>query len=258
MADYYNIAIIGSGNLAWHLGPELENSGHKITEVFSPNSKNAKALQRRLYNAELNESLDFSDSMAEIFFISVADDALEDVAQEVVLPDRVILVHTSGSQPISRLGYAAADNLGVFYPLQTFTKNKSISFDDIPILIEAENNKTSKTLQNLGKSISKKVLQVTSKERLAIHLAAVFACNFTNQLFVIAENILKNQGLNLELLRPLIAETINKGLDIGPSNAQTGPAARGDLETLDKHMEYLKRSEYKEIYKLITEKILNR
>lgn len=258
VAEYFNIAIIGSGNLAWHLAPELENAGHHITEVFSPNSRNAKGLQKILYNAEINSSLDFSESKAAIFFICVSDDAIEEVAQEIALPDKAILVHTSGSQPISRLGYAATDNIGVFYPLQTFTKNKRASFEDIPILIETENSRTSKTLKNAGKSISKKVLQVSSRDRLAIHLSAVFACNFTNHLFEISENILINHGYNLELLRPLIAETINKGLDIGPSNAQTGPAARGDMEILDKHMDYLKGGEYQKIYKLLTEKILNR
>lgn len=258
MADYFNIAIVGSGNLAWHLAPELENAGHRVIEVYSRAPKNAKALQKRLYNAEINPSLDFSDSDAEIFIICITDDAIEEVAQEIVLPENACIFHTSGSQSISKLGYAATEDIGVFYPLQTFTKGKQITFEDIPILIEAENAHTSKILKKLSKSISNKVLSVSSRDRMAIHVSAVFACNFTNHFFEIAEKLLIKQGFDFDLLRPLIAETINKSLDVGPADAQTGPAARGDMETLDKHMEFLKGSEYQEIYRMITDKILNR
>lgn len=257
MADYYSIAIIGSGNVAWHLAPELENAGHRVVEIYGRTEKNTKLLQKRLYNAEVNLSLDFSESEAQVFILCISDDAIEEVAQEIVLPDDSILIHTSGSQSIDKLGYAASDNFGVFYPLQTFTKSKKIEFDEIPILIEAENRHTYKVLKNLGKSISKKVVEVNSKDRIAIHVAAVFACNFTNHLFNISDDILKRQGFDFNLLRPLIAETINKSLDIGPEKSQTGPAVRGDLETLDKHMAFLKKSEYKELYRIISEKILN-
>ncbi len=258
MADLYNIAIIGSGNLAWHLAPELENAGHHILEVFSRSPANAKSLQKRLYSAVLKTSFDFSHSKATIFIICVADDAIEEVARELVLPENVIIVHTSGSRSINSLGYTATDHIGVFYPLQTFSKGNQIVFTDIPILIEAENNHTEKILNTLGKSISRKVITVNSLDRMAIHISAVFACNFTNHLIGIAESILQEQGFGIELLRPLIVETINKSLDIGPERAQTGPAARGDLEILDKHMAHLKGTDYEEIYKLISEKILHR
>lgn len=258
VADYYNIAIIGSGNLAWHLAPELENVGHRIVEIYSQTPKNAKALQKRLYNAEINPSLDFSDSEAEVFIICISDDAIEEVAQEIALPENAILVHTSGSQSISKLGYAATELIGVFYPLQTFTKSQRVSFEDIPILIEAEDKHTTKALKILGKSISNKVLSVSTKDRIAIHVAAVFACNFSNQLFAISNKILKKQGFDFELIKPLITETINKSLDLGPEKSQTGPAARGDMETLDKHMKFLKGNKHRNVYKLMTELILNR
>lgn len=257
MPDSYNISIIGSGNVAWHLAPELENAGHRIVEVYSRNLQNAKKIQNRLYHAELIKSLDFSNSQSEIFILCISDDAIEEVAQEIVLPDDATLIHTSGSQAINILDYAATENIGVFYPLQTFTKGKRITFEDIPILIESKNSYTAKVLKKLGKSISKKVKEVSSKDRIAIHVAAVFACNFTNHLFASAENILRDRGFEFELLRPLIAETINKGLDLGPKNAQTGPAARGDLKILDKHIAFLDGNENQELYRLITEKILN-
>ena len=258
VAEYFDIAIIGSGNVAWHLAPELENAGNRVLEVFSRNAKNAKALQRKLYNAEVRHSLDFSDSQAQIFVLAISDDAIEQVAQEIALPERAIIVHTSGSQSISKLGYTSTGHFGVFYPLQTFTKGLRLSFEDIPILIEAEDKYTAEVLINLGKSISKKVYEVRSADRMAIHVAAVFACNFTNKMFGIAEHILHGHGFKLDLLKPLIAETINKSLEHGPKDAQTGPAARGDLETLDRHMAFLQGSQYQEVYKIISKKILDR
>lgn len=258
MAEYFDISIIGSGNVAWHLAPALENAGHRVIEVYSRNQKNAKALQNRLYNAEINRSLDFSGSDSKIILVCVSDDAIKEVACELALPEDAIVCHSSGSRGISTLGYTATENIGVFYPLQTFTKSKKVSFEDVPILIEAENAYTAKALKKLARSISKEVKPVSSRDRMAIHVAAVFACNFTNHLFEVAEKLLIQQGFDFDLLRPLIAETINKSLDIGPSDAQTGPAARGDLETLDKHMEFLEHHPYQEIYRMITDKILNR
>jgi len=258
VAEYYDVAIIGSGNLAWHLAPELENAGHRIVEVYSPNIRNAKALQRRLYNAEINQSLDFSSSNANIYIICVSDGAIEKVAQEIALPENAIILHTSGSQSISQLGYSASQHLGVFYPLQTFTKNKRITFEDVPILIETENQFTSKILNRLAKSLSKKVVAVSSKDRMAIHVAAVFACNFTNQLFEVSDQILRQHDFNFQMLQPLIAETVNKSLELGPAEAQTGPAAREDMETLGNHMDFLEGSEYQEVYKLITDLIIKR
>ena len=210
MAEYFNITIVGSGNLAWHLAPELENAGHRIVEIYSPTKKNAKALQKRLYNAELNLSLDFSESIADIIIISVSDDAIEEVAREIAVPEDAIIVHTSGSQPLSRLGYVATEFKGVFYPLQTFTKSKRITFDDVPILIEAEDLHSEKVLKKLGKSISYNVHIISSKDRLAIHVAAVFACNFTNHLYSLSNNILEEKKIDFEILKPLIIETANK------------------------------------------------
>ena len=258
MADQFNIAIVGAGNVAWHLGPELENAGHRIRKIFSRHHKNAKAFQKRLYNSEISDSLDFHKSEIDIVILCVSDDAIEEVAKEIVLPDEAMIVHTSGSQPIQKLGFSSSENMGVFYPLQTFTKEKQIDFEEIPILIEAENRKTIQSLKSLAGSISKQVYSIDSAARRAVHVAAVFACNFTNYLLGISEEILNQEGLELDILRPLIAETLNKSLDIGPGAAQTGPARRGDLQTLDKHMSFLEGTTAEDVYKLLTEKILNK
>jgi predicted short-subunit dehydrogenase-like oxidoreductase (DUF2520 family) len=253
------VSFIGSGNVAWHLAPALDNTDFAVREVYSRNPAHAAALVDKLYEADVKTSLDFSDSPSNIFIIAVPDDAIQSIVQEIILPDEAILVHTSGSQPLSALGYAAIPGIGVFYPLQTFSKSKKVDFADVPIFVESENPGTEKVLLAMAKAISKNVHQVTSQERKAMHIAAVFASNFTNHMLLIAQQIMKENNLNLDWLKPLIAEMINKSISIGPEQAQTGPARRGDFEILDRHMEFLQNDEQRaEIYKVISQHIIDR
>jgi predicted short-subunit dehydrogenase-like oxidoreductase (DUF2520 family) len=240
------------------LAPALDNTDYAVREVYSRNSAGAAAIVDKLYEAEVKNSLDFSDSTSKIFIIAVSDDAIEDVVRELKLPEGAFLVHTSGSQALSALGYATTTNIGVFYPLQTFTKGVKVDFQDVPIFVESENNETEKVLTAMGKTLSRKVLKISSEERKALHVAAVFASNFTNHMFTIAQDIMDQNGLSFDLLKPLIAETLNKGLSLGPQQAQTGPARRGDLEILDRHMEFLNEDEsISEIYKVISQHIVD-
>jgi len=228
------VSFIGAGNLAWHLAPALDNAGYYVKEVYSRDRRNADALVERLYDAEAKTDLDFSSSKSSIFIVAVSDDVIGDIAQEIALPEEAILVHTSGSQPLSVLGYAATPNLGVFYPLQTFTKNKKVEFNSVPIFIESESTVGEKLLMAMAKEIAKGVLYL-------------------------AQEIMKENALSFEWLKPLISEMITKSLAIGPENAQTGPARRGDLETLDKHMDFLKDDEtVSELYKIISQDIVDR
>lgn len=253
-----DVSVIGSGNLAWHLAPALDNVGYTIKEVYSPNSKHAAALVGRLYQAQVKDSLDFSDSPSRLFILAVSDDAIKDVVQEIILPEDSILVHTSGSQPIDILGFAATSNIGVFYPLQTFSKAKKVDFKDIPIFIESENDDVSKVLVKMGKAISKKVKQISSEDRKALHVAAVFASNFSNHMLTLSKQIAEKNGLDFEVLKPLITETLNKSINIGPENAQTGPAKRGDMEILDRHLEFLQDDPaIAEIYRIISQHIID-
>ena len=135
MAEQIKLSFIGSGNLAWHLAPALENAGYVVTEVYSRNPRHAEDLTERLYQAEVKHSLDFSASSSSVFIIAASDDAIEDIATEIVLPDDSFLLHTSGSQPLNLLKFAATENIGVFYPLQTFSRNKRIDFKTIPIFL---------------------------------------------------------------------------------------------------------------------------
>ena len=259
MASTTFISFIGSGNLAWHLAPALDNAGFVIKEVHSLNPNHASELTDRLYQAEVKATLDFSTSDSSIFIIATSDDAIESIAQEIILPEDAFLVHTSGSQPLSILQFAATGNTGVLYPLQTFTKTKKIDFKDTPVFIESNNIETEQVLILIAKAISNKVSKIGSEERKALHIAAVFASNFTNHMLTLSKKILEQNSLNFELLKPLISETIQKSLSVGPENAQTGPAKRGDLEILDKHLEFIKDDPaLAEIYKLVSQDILNR
>ena len=254
----YTVSFIGSGNLAWHLARALDNTDFAVREVYSRTPAHAQALVGNLYSAEVMTTLDFSDSPSRIFIMAVADDAIEGLARRLNLPSGSILVHTSGSQPLSVLGYAPTPNIGVFYPLQTFSKSKRVDFEEVPFFIESENTETEKVLMAMGKAISKKVFKISSTDRKALHVAAVFASNFTNHMMYIAEKVMKENKLKFDWLKPLIAETINKSLSIGPEKAQTGPARRGDLEILDRHLEFLQENEpIAEIYKVISQHIVD-
>lgn len=259
MASSIFVSFIGSGNLAWHLAPALDNAGFIVKEVHSLNPAHAEELTGRLYQAEVKATLDFSTSDSSIFIIATSDDAIESIAQEIILPEDAFLVHTSGSQPLSSLQFAATANTGVLYPLQTFSKIKKVDFKDIPIFIESNNSDTEQVLMLLARAISNKVSKIGSEERKALHVAAVFASNFTNHLLTLSKNLLEQNSLSFDLLKPLILETINKSLAVGPENAQTGPAKRGDLEILDKHLEFIKDdAALAEIYKVLSQHILDR
>lgn len=254
-----SVSFIGAGNLAWHLAPALDNMGFVVKEVCSRNSTSAKELTKQLYQAEVKTTLDFSSSTSRVFIIAVADDAIQEVAQDLVLPDDAILLHTSGSQPLSTLGYAATENIGVFYPLQTFTKTKKVDFKSIPIFVECETADTEKICLQMAKKISADVHKIGSRERKALHVAAVFASNFTNHMLTVSKDLLQQNKLDFELLKPLISETLNKSLAIGPENAQTGPAKRGDYETLDHHFDFLSHDEaLSTMYKVISQHIIDR
>ena len=215
-------------------------------------------LTERLYQAEVKATLDFSTSDSSLFVIAVTDQAIEEIAREIILPEDSILVHTSGSKPLEELQFAASAATGVFYPLQTFSKSKKIDFKGIPILVESNSSEAGELLTKIGKALSNHVYKIGSEERKALHVAAVIASNFVNHLLTLSADLMKSNNLEFEWLHPLIRETINKALTIGPENAQTGPAVRGDLEILDNHMDVLREDEaVSTIYKVLSQHIID-
>lgn len=253
-----SVSFIGAGNLAWHLSPALDNTGYAVREVFSRKEKNAQALAERLYQCEATTSLDFSSSSSQLFIIAVSDDVVQEIVSRLTLPADAILVHTSGSQPMDMLNESGAAGTGVVYPLQTFTKARKVDFQQVPFFVESEDPVTEKILIALAKSLSKKVVTISSEERVVLHMAAVFASNFSNHMLTLSKRILVSNRMSFDLVKPLIAETINKSLELGPEKAQTGPAKRGDLEILDKHIELLNEdASVAEIYKNISQHIID-
>lgn len=254
----FKIAVLGAGNVAWHLAPALENAGHEVTEVYARDISKAQKITGRLYSSEAKDDLDFSESEAEIFILAVKDFAIPEVADEVILPEGSILVHTSGNMSLDVLGYSSASYTGIFYPLQSFTIGRKIDFEDVAFLLECEDEESLQKLRKLAKSLSSMNFVVNSKDRKAIHVAAVFASNFSNHMIRISEEIMRRQGLDFDMLKPLIIEQISKTLQIGAKNAQTGPAIREDYETLEDHHNFLNYNEsIAEIYRLISQDIID-
>ncbi|MFN3403406.1 MAG: Rossmann-like and DUF2520 domain-containing protein [Cytophagaceae bacterium] len=255
MSKKLRVVIVGSGKLAWHLAPAIENSGHPIVGIYSRNKTNAENLCSRLYNAEVLSSPDFNEINPDVILISVSDHAIEIVSNELAFPSESIIAHTAGGRNAELLNNHC--NYGVFYPLQTFSKDRKINFEEIPILLEYNNDYSGDALTLLANGISTKVFIADSEERNLIHLAAVFACNFTNHLLALSNNFLEESNIDFNLIKPLIQETFAKAVSADPKHMQTGPAIRKDKETLEKHLQLLdEKPELKKIYKLLSESII--
>ena len=261
------ISFVGAGNVAWHLAQAFESAGHIISEVYSRDPQHARQLVGLLYDTAIQPDLNFSESEAEVLLIAASDDALEGIMQRIVLPPGVILATVSGSHALADLQHLVevySDvpvRTGVLYPLQTFTKGASMDYTQIPFCIEATEEETEEALFKLAESVSPHVQLADTEERRALHIAAVFACNFTNQLFSIAHDLLKEEQLSFELLKPLIRETTHKALQSAdPATVQTGPARRSDWATTNRHLNYLQEhhSDWAAMYRLLTESIRER
>lgn len=253
------ISFVGAGNVAWHLAKAMDKQNQTIVEVYSKNIKNATKLCEKLYHTKATSSLDFSSSTADIFIIAVPDDSLEIVANQCIFPQNSTVVHTSGTLSIHALRNAENCKTGVFYPLQTFSKTKDVDVKNTPICLEASDQLTEKLLEKLAFKICDNVCFYNSEDRKVLHLAAVFACNFTNHLLTLSKEILVNEGLEFSLLKPLITETIAKALQIEPENSQTGPASRNDHKIIAQHLKTLAHNDsLSAIYSAITESILDK
>ncbi|OPZ96656.1 MAG: hypothetical protein BWY70_01701 [Bacteroidetes bacterium ADurb.Bin408] len=191
-------------------------------------------------------------SNADLYVISVPDAALATVVSELKMTNAFV-VHTSGTMPMEVL--RKFEHFGVFYPLQTMTKEYELDFSEVPLLIEADSASYEERLAYLAKTLKSKFYHVNSEKRCQAHIAAVFACNFTNHMYHIASDILKQAELPFDLLLPLIRETARKIETDKPSNIQTGPAARNDVNVMQTHIDMLEDPVYKEIYQLVSKSI---
>ncbi|GAB3531077.1 DUF2520 domain-containing protein [Pontibacter brevis] len=250
------IAFVGAGNVAWHLAQALANAGHELKAVYSRQGTSREALASLLPQAKPLTQPDLREIEVDIVFISVPDAVLSDTAAVLQVNPGTLVVHTSGSQPLSLLQQVQEARTGVFYPLQTFSKSKPVNLAQVPLLVEAQDKETLQQIEALAGSISKQVHRVSSDSRKHLHLAAVFACNFTNHLLGISQQLLQEANLPKQLLQPLIEETVAKAVLQDPFTVQTGPAVRGDENVLQVHLQLLQQHPaYASLYQQLTRSI---
>ena len=243
------VSIIGSGNVAQHLIQAFQsNPAIELVQVFARNPNNAT----HLLDSDRITS-DYSQlQQADLYIIAVSDDAIAEVSENLA-SDNQLVVHTSGTVTLNAL--ANKNRRGVFYPLQTFSKDKAVNFKTIPICIEAENEKDTTTLKLIANAISDAVYDINSEQRKALHVAAVFVNNFVNHLYQIGNEICDSNTIPFAILKPLIQETANKIATLSPKAAQTGPAKRNDISTIVAHQQFLTDENQAAIYNLLTQSI---
>lgn len=248
------ITIIGSGNVATHLAAAFKNAGHRIVQVYSRDAQNAALLAYHVKAEPINDLAQI-DTETDLFVIAIKDDAIGPVAGQLAVYGK-LMVHTSGATHLFAV-QAYSEQAGVLYPLQTFSKTCEIDFRNVPLCIEGANEDIAKQLTELAQTISNNVYRVDSAQRKILHLAAVFACNFPNYLYHIAQQLLAQHQLDFNLIRPLILETAEKVQTSFPAAVQTGPAVRNDESTMDNHLALLEKyPDLQALYTLLSQGII--
>ena len=244
-----DLVLLGTGNVATHLFRAFSASEKvRVKQVFNHSSNSLSFFAETVaVTTEISEL-----APADIYLLALKDDVIPEVAEKMNIGDALV-VHTSGAAPIDVL--EKFNRRGVFYPLQTFSKDKEIDPQQIPFCLEANSQEDLELLKSLGNEISGKVFEVNSAQRKKLHLSAVFVCNFVNHLYAVGEKLCRENELPFSILKPLIAETARKVQESSPAAVQTGPAMRGDSSTINSHLEQLNSEEEKEIYQVLTNAI---
>ncbi|MCL7988895.1 DUF2520 domain-containing protein [Sphingobacterium sp. lm-10] len=246
-----DIVLIGSGNVAHHLGAALKKAGHRIVQVYSPTAEHARRLADFL-QSEATQSLHDLRSDADLYILAVRDQAIPEVVQQLPLSWQGTVVHTSGATSIDLLDKWS--KYGVIYPPQSLSKEVPTDLSLIPFAIEGNKEAVKDFLFTTIHPIAPLSFEANSTQRLALHIAAVFANNFSNALYKIAFDILSDQNLPVDVIRPIILESAMKVQNRLPQQVQTGPARRNDTLTMEKHLEYLKlEPDWQTIYQIMSQ-----
>ena len=244
------IGIVGSGNVAFHLAQGLKDADHQISYIMGRNELIGRDLAIRV-------SSDFFFNVPDIevdwVIVCVNDDSIIPVIEQ--FPSTQKIAYTSGTVNLNTVLQHVQNEVGVFYPLQSFSKEREVNLFEVPFLIEAKEDASAKELFDLAWSISRKVQFCTSEQRKHYHVAAVFVNNFSNHLFQIGKEHVEANDLNFEVLYPLIQETVQKAMDLSPFEAQTGPARRNDQKTILEHLQLLDEPQ-QTIYEQMTNSII--
>ena len=248
-----NIVIVGAGNVAWHLAKELQKKEQKIIQVYNRSVEPAISLSHRL-KCDFTTRIEDINQKADLYILTVKDSIIEEVSELINIKNKLI-VHTSGAVEQDVIKHKRR---GVFYPLQTFSKEKKLNFKNIPFCIEASTSEDYSTLMRLATLLSPKVYNIDSNQRKVLHVAAVFACNFSNYMYMISDEILSDNNIPLDILYPLIKETATKITKHKPKDVQTGPAVREDKSVIEEHLNFLKNGKNYDIYKLLSKNIIDK
>ena len=242
------IVLIGAGRLATNLGLTLLGAGHEIICVNSRTMKSAKALADRIGGVPVDRAEDMPME-ADAYIISVKDSVLADVIPAVTKGrESQVFMHTAGSMPMEMFR-GMAHHYGVFYPMQSFSKERPVDFAEIPTFIEASDEKAMQVIRHLAESVTERVYELSSDDRQYLHLAAVFACNFVNHCYAMAAEVLEEHGMNFDVMLPLIDETARKVHQLHPLQAQTGPAVRYDENVIRHQIQLLRNHPFmKDLY----------
>lgn len=250
------VVIIGAGNLATHLSFALKAAGHQIVQIFSRSVNPASELAEKLNVSYVTDHTTINQQ-ADIYFYAVSDDSLPSLLSLDIAPD-AIHVHTAGSVSMDVFNNKKK-HFGVFYPLQTFSRNKMVDFKKIPVFIEGSDKRVEAVLELLANQMAEKSYKADSTQRLKLHVAAVFASNFVNHLYNISSDLVQAAGFSFEVLKPLIVETADKINYLSPSDAQTGPAKRNDMGVINNHLEQLvESSDLRFLYQTLTKMIFDK
>ena len=229
------IGLFGAGRVASQLGPALVAAGHQVVFVWSRTPAAAKILASQLPGTTALPTPAPPLPPADVYLLAVPDAAVAPLLAATTWPAGALVAHLAGALPLAVFEAQPDVRAGVFYPLQTFSPGRSIDWPTVPLCIEAADNQAEATLLALAHSLSRNVRRLNSAQRLKLHVAAVFANNFTNHLLGIADALLAEADLPAALLAPLVRETIAKALANSPFEGQTGPAVRHDAPTLAAH-----------------------
>lgn len=245
------IVIIGAGNMATQLALALDNDHCKIVQIYNRTLSAAAALEQQLrQDVAVTDDTTAICNDATLYIFSVSDSALPTIIDKIQGND-ALWIHTAGSMEAD-IFKNKTSQYGVLYPMQTVHKTRKTDWQGVPIFIEASNDQALQRIEALASSISENVLRCDSAQRKAVHLAAVFACNFSNHMYAIAAHLLESQGLSFDVMKLLIRETELKAEQMPPLKAQTGPAIRHDENVMRKHLALLEGTPEAELYRLIS------